>query len=338
MVMRRVKLPFVPGVEIEFVDRGRGLSQVIEWGERGTRFPVVVFGPEGCGKTSWLKQSIVVLRDLGYDVIYLNPLRRDFLAEIDVRDLGEVVAQIVRDVVLEHAIARAVWGVISLAREVVRMGRGRLAVLVDDAFQLIGVKESAFLVKGLLELIEHPPASYDRIVAIVATSEGLSRGEIGRHRWAYMRPMWNMSRGAFEELYDRIPGPKPDFNAIWTWTGGNPDMLAKLYQAGWNVERVIVDLANMKGVTAGFVGRWRAFLDKAIENPDILWEESVPGELVEELITKNLIVFNVYNRDPWFWVDEPPPIRDPELGIGEHVAWQTPLHREAIRMVIHKKS
>ena len=42
----------------------------------------------------------------------------------------------------------------------------------------------------------------------------------------------------------------------------------------------------------------------------------------------------MYDRDPIFWIDEPPPERDPELGIGKEVAWQTPLHREAVKRAI----
>jgi hypothetical protein len=50
--MRRVKLPLTPQLEVEFADRERGVQQVLEWSEKGTRFPIVVFGPEGCGKTA----------------------------------------------------------------------------------------------------------------------------------------------------------------------------------------------------------------------------------------------------------------------------------------------
>jgi len=32
----------------------------------------------------------------------------------------------------------------------------------------------------------------------------------------------------------------------------------------------------------------------------------------------------MYDRRPSFWVDQPPPERNPELGIGKNVAWQTP--------------
>jgi hypothetical protein len=46
------------------------------------------------------------------------------------------------------------------------------------------------------------------------------------------------------------------------------------------------------------------------------------------------MIYNMYDRDQVFWVDQPSPERDPELGIGRHVAWQTPLHREAVKRAL----
>jgi len=85
--VERIRLEFAPGVETEFVDRDRALAQVVEWAERGTRFPIVIFGPEGCGKTAFLRQAASGLRELGYDVFYLHPLDRVFSAEVDDPDV-----------------------------------------------------------------------------------------------------------------------------------------------------------------------------------------------------------------------------------------------------------
>jgi hypothetical protein len=54
------------------------------------------------------------------------------------------------------------------------MGRRRrkAAVLVDDAFQAIGLDKAAMYVKSLLGLTEYPPEGCERIVAVAATSEG----------------------------------------------------------------------------------------------------------------------------------------------------------------------
>jgi hypothetical protein len=51
--MKRVKSPFTPGLEAELMGRGRGLKQIRNFAERSIRLPVVVFGPEGRGKTLW---------------------------------------------------------------------------------------------------------------------------------------------------------------------------------------------------------------------------------------------------------------------------------------------
>ena len=45
-------------------------------------------------------------------------------------------------------------------------------------------------------------------------------------------------------------------------------------------------------------------------------------------------MYNMYDRDPWLWLDEPPLEKDSDLGIGKHIAWQTPLHREAVKRAI----
>lgn len=92
--------------------------------------------------------------------------------------------------------------------------RKRIALLVDEVFQAIGIEKSETYIKELLNIIEYPPESYDNIVVIAVTSEGLSRWRIGRHLWAWIRLMWNMSRKGFGELYERIPDPKPSFDEV----------------------------------------------------------------------------------------------------------------------------
>jgi len=51
-------------------------------------------------------------------------------------------------------------------------------------------------------------------------------------------------------------------------------------------------------------------------------------------VAKNLIVYNIYERKQIFWIDQPPPEKDPELGIGKDVAWQTPIHKEAVKQAL----
>jgi hypothetical protein len=334
MVYNKVKLTFTPELEIEFIDRERALKQVEELAEKGTRYPVVVFGPEGCGKSAWLKQAVEILRENGYETLYIDPLHRTFIAHSDIKDIIRKLSEATTEVIGVAEVKLATL-VIDAVKELIGIWRKeRVAVLIDEVFQAIGLDKAEIYVKSLLNLIEYPPKSYEKIVAIVVTSEGITRKEIGRHRWASLRPMWNMSRKGFEELYEKIPSPKPEFEDIWKLTGGNPDALSKLYQAEWNVNRVIAELINSKELTSSFIEKWKDWLEETVKDPDILWRANVPDELVRELIAKNLIVHNMYDRDPWFWIDEPPLEKDLDLGIGKHVAWQTPLHREAVKRAI----
>ena len=334
--VKRVRLSFALGVAIEFVDRERALKQVYELAEKGTRLPLVVFGPEGCGKTAWLLQAVEVFRELGFGVLYLNPLRRRFEVEVGVEDLKRRALELVREALSEHALARLAWRVVDFAREAIEYGRKRLAVIVDDVFQYTGAREAALIVKSLLELIEYPPKSYDIIVAIAATSEGISRAEIGRHLWAWLKPMWNMSRKGFEELCEKVPGEKPLLDQLWRFTGGNPRVLAQLYELRWSTEAVARGLAEARKLDTfvrSLSDEEKELLYKALEDPDVLaTREGLP--LLNKLVELNLVVDSIPARDLESWIDEPPLERDSELGVGRYVAWQTPLHRDAVRRAL----
>jgi energy-coupling factor transporter ATP-binding protein EcfA2 len=334
--MNKVELEFAPGLWMEFTNRDRALEQVEEWAEKSTWRPVVVFGPEGCGKTALLLQASAMLRELGFEVFYLHPLERKFEAEVDLPDLKSEFMRFVERALGENALGRITWATVDFIRKLQKARQVKIAVIADDVFQAIGLDAAAAYVKALLNLIEYPESRYEKIVVLVATSEGASRREIGRHRWAHLAPMWNMSMEGFRQLYERIPGPKPPFEEVWRWTGGNPDILRRLYEASWNVDKVVTAVAREKVLSSPFVARWRGWLEQAVENPDALWSPETSEELIDALEEKNLIIYNMYERDPYFWVDQPPPERDPELGIGKNAAWQTPIHREAVRRALRE--
>jgi len=108
--------------------------------------------------------------------------------------------------------------------------------------------------------------------------------------------MWNMSEKGFKELYEKLPGRKPKFKEVWGLTGGNPEMLARPYQDDWNVDAVVAELIKAKELTRDLVKRWEPYLKEVVEDPQSLWEEDYPSEFREELIAKNLVVYNMYDR------------------------------------------
>ena len=335
--MRRITLEPVPGVEMEFVDRDRALAQVVEWAERGTRFPIVIFGPEGCGKTAFLRQAAAVLRELGYDAIYVDAAHLHFIAHTDVAD---VVRRLIEAAAETSGVAQLKLAnlAVDIVKELLdRWGRRKVAVLVDEAFQAVGLDKAGIYVKSLLNLIEYPPRSYERIVAVAATSEGLSRREIGRHRWGRLMMMWNMPREGFHQLYDKIPGSKPPFEDVWRWTGGNPSVLAALYENRWRWDdavRAFIEQREVAYIVRSLTPTERAWLEEAVGDPDTLFVRERMG-LLNKLVEVNMVA-EVMGRYEYLWVDEPPPERDPELGVGRNVAWQSPIHREAVRRALRE--
>ena len=127
------------------------LKRIEDWVSRGVAFPQVIYGPEGCGKTAWLKQSVELLRELGFDVIYINPIEKEFIAEIGVQRLRDKLTSLAREVTSQLAWVRVTWSVIDIVREVIKLGRGKVAIIIDDAFQVIGIDKAAIYVKDYLE-------------------------------------------------------------------------------------------------------------------------------------------------------------------------------------------
>jgi len=337
--LKRVKLSFA-GREVEFVDRERALRQVKKIAEKGTYPVYIVYGPEGCGKTALLKQVRALLEEeFGYHVVYVNPLARkleDILGYTP--SLKNVVAEVLK--VFPEPYSRIVDAAISIAGEALRkFRRPRVAVLMDDIFQAVGLDKAEAYTKILLNLIEYPSGEYEKIVVLVSSSEGVTRERVGRHRWATFRLMWNMSREGFEELYRLLPEPKPPLEDAWRITGGNPAVLEQLFSYGWKLDDVVVDFIRgrkLRPFIAALSENERRILEEAVNDPDVIFErlrEPEAQQLERKLVELNLMI-EVWERDEFGWIDIPPPERDPELGVGRYIAWQTPLHREAIRRAL----
>ena len=347
MAWRRVRLAFTPGFSVEFAGRDRALEFIEDLAERGTYPVYVVYGPEGCGKTALFMQAVEILEDYGYSVSMVSPLARRWGERlVTSRDLRELASGVISALTTLGA-ERLLDAAIEILYKAYRRGISRrVALLADDIFQAAGLDRAEQLVKSLLNMIEYPSIDYERIVVLVSSSEGVTRAKVGRHRWAHIYTLWNMDREGFRELYNQLPGSKPGFDRVWRLAGGNPWVLAELYANNWDAGRVIDLIAGrgLEGLIAGLTRGQLKILEEALEDPDALIEELKKAEtlkgkkeasrLIDRLVELNMILYTIPERKEHLWIDRPPPERDPELGIGRHVAWQTPLHREALRKTL----
>ena len=159
-------------------------------------------------KVAWLKQATFILRELGFEAIYIDPLGRDFIANTDIKEVVMKLAEAAAEVIGVAQVKLASLTLDIMKDFISRWRKKRVAILIDEVFQAIGLDRAEIYVKSLLNLIEYPPANYEAIVSIVATSEGTTRSKIGRHLWALLKPMWNISKSSFEELYEKNTRPK----------------------------------------------------------------------------------------------------------------------------------
>jgi predicted AAA+ superfamily ATPase len=142
--VKRIKVDIAPGVETEFVDRDRALEQMAEWAEKSTRWPVVIFGPEGCGKTAFLRQAAETLRELGYDVFYIDPLHRFFIAHTEAREAVRWLAEAASEA---FGIAQLKLATLALdvGRELLeRWGRRRVPYSSTMCFKPLGWTRPAY--------------------------------------------------------------------------------------------------------------------------------------------------------------------------------------------------
>ena len=131
----------------------------------------------------------------------------------------------------------------------------------------------------------------------------------------------------------KIPGQKPTFENIWKITGGNPRMLAQLYEFEWDVELVAKNIAESKKLDtfiSSLCDDEKKWLSEAIIDPDTLLANDRIS-LLNKLVELNLVIDAVPERDQRIWIDAPPLERDLELGIGKHVAWQISLYKDSIK-------
>ena len=119
---------------------------------------------------------------------------------------------------------------------------------------------------------------------------------------------------------------------------GPENITGNFNRLNWDVDKAVEGIMRAKGspeFARPLSEEERGWPAEAVEDPDTLFiRERLP--LMHRLVEQNLIM-DVYLRQEHLWMDQPPPERDPELGVGRDAAWQTPIHREAAKKALDAK-
>jgi len=313
----------VLGRSICFSDRELEVA-AIEGMARGYHpFPVAIYGPEGCGKTTLTRYLVHRLGNEGYLAIYL-----DALTEVPGKALElsppipqHVVEDALRSlsVPLSGVIARYAARVAEALWRRVKMRRG-VVVVVDDVYRAVGLGAAERYTKALYEWVSRsaPRHGVKNLLVLLTTSEGVSKRLLARHSYVELYMLWNLPEKGFEEFVEQLNPPHSPSD-LYTATGGNPRILIEIARHGWDHERVRRMYRDRIRSAIRSLGIPREKLRELARDPDADPETAAKLEelgLMIELMRSSALG------------EAPNP--DPDLGIGTEWAWQTPLFRTAV--------
>jgi len=326
MEKREFKL-FIEGVGwINFVNREIEIEQLIELSKRGYAFPLAIYGPEGCGKTTLLRYfTNLVKREEDYVTIYIDALELHDISRAIIashNEIWNVISSLISFPIGER-LAKCITLILRRIHKILSLKNKNVILILDDVYKSIGIENVDKYTKTLYEWIGHLHEEFDvnRVLFIITTSEGISKRILSRHTYVHIYMTWNLPREGFEKLVKETKAPV-DHNELWRLTGGNPRALIEIAQFNWNIDKWINYLTERR-VLPTIHGIEKVRLESIVKDPDSDWGTAMKLEergLMIEL--SHTLVLGL------------PLKKNIELGIGKRWAWQIPAYREAVKRLL----
>lgn len=310
------------GREVCFVDREFEISKILELIGKGYPFPLVIYGSEGCGKTTLLKyiNSKLVSSDevfaIHVDALENFDISKVVKSSIEFEELQEIIKELFKDLPLGRLVSLGISYIVRKIHEKYTLSSKCVFITIDDVYKAIGLENVDKYSKSMYELIEKLYSDYKvkSVLVTLTTSEGVSKRELSRHTYVHIYLMWNLSREGFEELAHQLKSPIST-DDLWNLTGGSPRALIDLASLNWKVNVWFDKLFEDK------LRHVLKVLDKSrlrnvIEDPDSDWEVAKILEDYNLMIElrRTLTISSI-------------PSPNSELGIGREWAWQIPAYK-----------
>ncbi len=310
---------------IQFVDRKQELNQLTDLAFKGYPFPIAIYGPEGCGKTTLLKVLIEHISRysdvvaLYVDALEEKELNRAILAPST--SIWSILESFSSLIPIGVNLAKNIMSLIRLIYERISLKNKKLVIVVDDVYRAIGFEDVDRYTKMLYEWIGYLHQKYDieSVCIVLTTSEGVSKRILSRHTYVHIYMIWNLPRKGFEELVQQLEVPSSvGVDELWYLTGGNPRALIEIAALRWNVKKWCSYLFERR-VLPSIEDLDKDRLRRLVEDPDSDWslarELENRGLMIE--LTRSLAIGYI-------------PREDVDLGIGSRWAWQLPIYRKLV--------
>ena len=79
-------------------------------------------------KVAWLKQATFILRELGFEAIYIDPLGRDFIANTEIKEVVKKLAEAAAEVIGVAQVKLATLALDIMKDFISRWGKKRVAI------------------------------------------------------------------------------------------------------------------------------------------------------------------------------------------------------------------
>jgi len=296
--------------------------------DRFNHFPLIIYGPEGCGKTTLMRYLTRRLGSKNYTSLYINALEYNVAKALEFR--GPVINSIIRDLLRDIGgpLPSILSNIVQLIVDKIwvklkSLGNG-LFIVIDDVYKAIGLENVDRYTKLVYEWISWKASEYtNKLLVVITTSEGASKRILVRHTYTRVSLIWNMDYGSYEEFIEQLE-PRIRVDEAYSITGGNPRLTIELAEYSWDTKKLMSVYEEKIKKILQETSIKPSKLQSLVEDPD---SEPKTARILEDAG----LMIELYRTTS---ISQPKP--STELGIGKEWAWQTPLYKNIVQEYIKK--